>query len=73
MNAAIRAVVGIGIRNGVEVHGVREGYAGLIAGDFLRMDMESIDNTIHRGGTILGSSRSETFKLLEGQRQALAL
>jgi 6-phosphofructokinase 1 len=71
MNAAIRAVVRRGIYNGLEVYGVRHGYVGLMEGDFIKLELGSVGDIIHRGGTILRSARSEEFKTLEGQRKAL--
>lgn len=71
MNAAIRAVVRRGISLGVEVVGVRRGYAGLIAGDFVPMSVSSVGDIIHRGGTILHTARSERFMTPEGQQEAL--
>ncbi|MEC1720642.1 6-phosphofructokinase [Schinkia azotoformans] len=71
MNAAIRAVVRRGIYCGLEVYGVRHGYEGLINGDFQKMDLGSVGDIIHRGGTILRSARSELFKTVEGQHLAL--
>lgn len=71
MNAAIRAVVRRGLSLGAEVIGVRRGFAGLIAGDFVRLDVGSVGDIIHRGGTILRSARSERFKTEEGQQEAI--
>ena len=69
MNAAIRAVVRRGITLGAEVLGVRHGYAGLIAGDFVPLETASVGDIIQRGGTFLQSARSERFKTPEGQRE----
>jgi 6-phosphofructokinase 1 len=71
MNAAIRAVVRRGIYKGLEVYGVRHGYAGLMDGDYHQMGLGSVGDIIHRGGTILRSARSELFKTVEGQQQAI--
>ncbi|WP_078430572.1 6-phosphofructokinase [Alkalihalobacterium alkalinitrilicum] len=71
MNAAIRAVVRHGIYNGLEVYGVRHGYTGLMDGDIYQMELGSVGDIIHRGGTILRSARSETFKTIEGQKKAI--
>lgn len=72
MNAAIRAVVRRGLSLGMEVIGVRRGYAGLISGDFIPLSLSSVGDIIHRGGTILQSARSESFRTPEGQEQALS-
>jgi len=70
MNAAVRAVVRRGITLGAEVVGVRHGYAGLIAGDFVDLDVKSVGDIIHRGGTFLQTARSDRFMTPEGQREA---
>ena len=71
MNAAIRAVVRLGIHKGLNVFGVKKGYRGLLAGDFFQMDESSVSDTIHRGGTILQTARSEEFKTEEGISKAV--
>ncbi|MGE5630469.1 MAG: 6-phosphofructokinase [Caulobacteraceae bacterium] len=71
MNAAIRAVVRMGIHMGLNVYGVKKGYRGLINGDFVKMDASSVADTIHRGGTILQTARSEEFKTEEGLNKAV--
>lgn len=71
MNAAVRAVVRRGISLGAEVVGVRRGYAGLIAGDFMELRISSVGDIIHRGGTFLQTARSDYFLTLEGQQEAL--
>lgn len=70
MNAAIRAVCRTAIYNGLEVVGIRRGYEGLIEGDFIPFDTKSVANIIQRGGTILKTARSETFKTENGRRIA---
>jgi 6-phosphofructokinase 1 len=71
MNTAIRAVVRRGIYKGLQVFGVENGYKGLLEGDFLPMNLGSVGDIIHRGGTILKTSRCEEFKELRGQQQAI--
>lgn len=71
MNPAIRAVVRRGIFQGLEVYGVQHGYEGLMNGVFTSMDLGSVGDIIHRGGTILRSARSQEFKTDEGQQKAL--
>ena len=70
MNAAIRAVVRMGIISGFNVFGVRKGFRGLINGDFEKMNESSVSDIIQRGGTILQTARSEEFKTEEGQDKA---
>lgn len=70
MNACIRAAVRTGLAGGVEVVGVRRGYAGLIEGETMPLDRTAIRNTIHLGGTILETSRSPEFQTREGRAKA---
>lgn len=71
MNAAVRAVVKKAIHENIEVYGIYRGYEGLMAGDIHKLDLSSVGDIIHRGGTILRSARSEKFKTEEGQNQAV--
>lgn len=71
MNAALRAVVRCGIDLGMEVYGIQRGYEGLIDGAIREMDMSSVGDILHRGGTILRTARSERFMTEEGQVHAL--
>lgn len=73
MNAAIRAVVRSGIYGGMEVYGVHQGFEGLINGEIERLTAGSVADIIHRGGTVLQTSRSEGFKTEEGRKQAAFL
>ena len=70
MNACIRAVVRSALARGIECVGIRRGYAGLIAGDFMEMDNSSVSRIINRGGTILYSARCDEFRTKEGQQKA---
>lgn len=72
MNAAIRAVVRAGITMGMNVKGVRRGYAGLIDGDIIDLDARSVSDIIHRGGTMLYTARCPEFKTREGVDKAVA-
>lgn len=69
MNAAIRAVVRAAISRGYAVKGVRHGYNGLMTGDIIDMNLRSVSEIIHRGGTILYTARCLEFKTLEGQQK----
>jgi 6-phosphofructokinase 1 len=71
MNAAIRSVVRTGIARGWEVLGVRNGYAGLIAGLIAPLGAREVGGIIQRGGTMLGSARCSEFETQTGQQQAL--
>lgn len=71
MNAAIRAVVRTGVINGLDVFGVRNGYDGLINGIFVPLGVRDVGGILQRGGTILGSARSQEFMTEKGQIKAI--
>jgi 6-phosphofructokinase 1 len=71
MNAAVRAVVRKAIFHNMEVYGIYRGYAGLIDGDIKKLEVGSVGDIIHRGGTMLYSARCEEFKTLEGQLKGI--
>jgi len=70
MNAAIRAVVRAAAYHRIEVEGIFQGYAGLISGDFKRLNERSVARILGRGGTILKSSRCKEFFEFEGRQKA---
>jgi phosphofructokinase-like protein len=72
LNAVIRAVV----RKGVQVYGddfvgFRDGWRGLLDGDTMRLDVEAVRGILPRGGTILGSSRTNPYASDDGQSRVL--
>ncbi|WP_026690645.1 6-phosphofructokinase [Alteribacter aurantiacus] len=71
MNAAIRAVVRKAIYHDLEVYGIYQGYAGLISGQIEKLELGSVGDIIHRGGTMLYTARCEEFKTLEGQKKGI--
>ncbi len=71
MNAAIRAVVRTGTSRGWQVFGVKLGYEGLINGRFVELTTRDVSGILNRGGTFLGSARSQEFRTEDGQRKAL--
>ena len=72
MNAAVRAVVRTAMGKGIECIGIRRGWSGLIASDFVRMDSSSVSHIIDKGGTILYTARCEEFLTREGREKAIA-
>lgn len=71
MNAAIRAVVRKAIYHGLEVYGINYGYTGLITGDMRKLELGSVGDIIHRGGTMLYTARCEEFKTEEGRQKGI--
>lgn len=69
MNSAIRAAVRTALNSGMRVKGIRNGYDGLMKGDIYEMNVSSVADIIHKGGTILGTARSTEFKNAEGQKR----
>ncbi len=70
MNAAIRSVVRTCAYYRTECVGIYRGYQGLIEGDFTNMTARSVNNIIHKGGTVLKSARSKEFMTPEGREKA---
>lgn len=71
MNAAVRAVVRKAIYEGFEVAAVYHGYQGLIEGKIVTMELGSVGDIIHRGGTMLRSARCPEFRTVEGRKKAV--
>jgi 6-phosphofructokinase 1 len=71
MNAAIRAVVRMGVDKGWEMFGVRNGYAGLIEPQIEALGARDVGGILQRGGTFLGSGRVPAFKNEEVRAGAL--
>ena len=70
MNAAVRAVVRTGLSKGFRMVGIERGYNGLLHGEVREMDLRSVSEIIHRGGTILYTARCLEFKTQEGLQKA---
>jgi 6-phosphofructokinase 1 len=51
---------------------MQRGYAGLLEGSITPLAARDVSGIIQRGGTILGSARSQEFKTEDGQRKAIA-
>ena len=62
-NAAIRAVVKKGAADGHQVLGIRNGWAGAINGEIAELRREEVSGILPKGGTILGTSRTNPFKM----------
>ena len=71
MNAAIRSVTRSALAEGFEVFGVRNGYSGLIAGEFVPFGPREVGGILALGGTMLGSARCAELRTEAGQQRAL--
>ena len=71
MNPAIRAVVRKAIFHNLEVYGIYGGYTGLINGNIKKLELGSVGDIIHRGGTMLYTARCPEFKTKEGQQKGI--
>src|SRR6266536_187746 len=72
LNAVIRAVARRSLDRGSEVVGVREGWRGLVDSRFEPLGPREISGLLPRGGTILGTSRTNPFRLENGVERVLA-
>ncbi|CAO1400844.1 unnamed protein product [Diamesa serratosioi] len=72
MNAAVRAVVRMGIYLGCKVYFIKEGYQGMVDGgeNIVEANWASVSSIIHRGGTVIGSARCMDFKERVGRLKA---
>ena len=72
INAVIRAVVRKGFQHyRDEIVGIKDGWRGLLEGEFLPLDLKSASGILPRGGSILGTSRTNPFKQENGARKIL--
>uniref|UniRef100_A0A671N261 6-phosphofructokinase n=1 Tax=Sinocyclocheilus anshuiensis TaxID=1608454 RepID=A0A671N261_9TELE len=72
MNAAVRAVVRMGIYVGAKVYFVHEGYQGMVDGgdNIKEAKWESVSSMLQMGGTVIGSARCNDFRMHEGRLKA---
>ncbi|MFL5320182.1 MAG: 6-phosphofructokinase [Myxococcaceae bacterium] len=66
LNAVIRAVVRRASVHGFQAMGIRDGWRGLLEDDHFPLTRETTSGILHRGGTILGTSRINPFKVEGG-------
>ena len=71
MNAAIRAITRYALGQNINVFGVNRGYTGLRNGDIFKMNLRTVSDILHRGGTILYSARDSEFLSENGVKQAV--
>ena len=71
LNAVIRSVTRRSLDRGHEAVGVREGWRGLVDGKFQPLDVRAISGILPRGGTILGTTRTNPYKIDGGVERVL--
>ena len=71
LNAVIRAVVRKSLSLGNTVIGFRKSWKGILEKDIYPLDINAVSDIIGKGGTILGSSRTNPFKYEEGPEKIL--
>jgi 6-phosphofructokinase 1 len=71
LNAVIRAVTRRSLDRGSEVVGVRDGWRGMVEGAFEPLDSRAISGILPRGGTILGTTRTNPYKVDGGVERVL--
>jgi phosphofructokinase-like protein len=72
LNAAIRAIVKKALQGGDSVLGIRGGWQGLVVGNVEPLTQFSVAGILPKGGTILGTSRTNPFKSEESVQKSLA-
>ncbi|XP_044032599.1 ATP-dependent 6-phosphofructokinase, platelet type isoform X3 [Siniperca chuatsi] len=72
MNAAVRAVVRMGLYVGAKVYFIHEGYQGMVDGgeNIEEASWESVSSMLQVGGTVIGSARCKEFRTHEGRLKA---
>lgn len=71
LNAVIRAVVRKAFQSGVKVVGIKNGWKGLIDQDTVELDINSVSGILPKGGTILGTSRTNPYKKPDDLRKVI--
>lgn len=72
LNSVIRAVVRKGIYEAYEIIGIKNGWKGLMESDTIPLNLSSVSGILPKGGTILGTSRTNPYKKEGGLQQVLA-
>ncbi len=73
LNPVIRGIVRKGIdHHGHEIFGFRKGWKGVLDNDAIELTRENTSGILHKGGTILGTSRTNVYKTENGEERVLA-
>ena len=70
MNAALFGTAKVAEQHGIRVSGILKGYEGMIDGHFIPLESQQLQKTVHRGGTVLKTARSERFMAVDGRQLA---
>ncbi len=73
MNAAVRAIVRAGIHEGAQVCAIYEGWQGAVEGGdhIVPMNWSDVSGILNKGGTVIGTARSQDMRTREGQKRAV--
>jgi len=71
LNAVIRGVVRRASRDNIQIVGIKNGWKGLIDLDFVEMNLDSVSGILPKGGTILGTSRTNPYKNKDDVKKVL--
>ena len=71
LNAAIRAVVRKALKENFSIIGIKNGWKGLIQRDVIKLNLNSVSGILPKGGTILGTSRTNPFKTPDGVKSVI--
>ncbi len=74
MNAAVRAITRSALHRDAEVYAIHEGWQGAVdGGDHIRrLGWDDVSGILNKGGTVIGTARSDAFRSRDGQRRAVA-
>ncbi|OGW76945.1 MAG: pyrophosphate--fructose-6-phosphate 1-phosphotransferase [Omnitrophica bacterium RIFCSPLOWO2_02_FULL_45_16] len=72
LNAVIRGIVRKAAQNKAEIIGIKNGWKGLIENDTIELGLESVSGILPKGGTILGTSRTNPYKKPDDAKKAIA-
>jgi len=72
LNAVIRAVVRIAVQNNIKVVGIKDGWKGLVNNETVELDLDSVSGILPKGGTILGTSRTNPYKNADDVAKVIA-
>jgi 6-phosphofructokinase 1 len=70
MNAALRAVTRSSLNRGFQIYSSGEGFRGMVRCEYTELNLRSVANIIHRGGTVIKTSRCDEFRTVEGRQKA---